>query len=173
MKNIPHNSELHFIYAGFVNTSERDDASHLFSFILGMMKKYKINFSLFTIISMFKSHLVTKEVMEDYYKGLFKDESDFDKASVNDDLEILLDEIKLGNNFVNLPPPLGMYCLPKPTEEELYLLNNKDETYLRTFADFHADDSPDIDEDEMNLSESKSKFAYCMCYRISTPLMLK
>ena len=173
MKKISHNMEIHFIYAGFIYMSEQDDPAHLYSFIFDMMKKYKMKSSMFTMISMFKSHLVTKEVMEDYYKGRFKDENDFDKASVHDDLEIFFEKNKLGNDIELVPPPpLGMYCLPKLTEDELLLINNKDEDYLRTFAYFHVNESPDIEDDEMKLSESKSKFAYCMCFRVSARLTL-
>ena len=166
----------HIIYAGHVYMSEHGP-SDFNSLMFEMMKKHKIKSSMYTIISMFKNHLVTKEVMEDYYKGRFKDENDFDKASVHDDLEMFFEAIKLGNDCGNLesvvPPPLGMYCLPKLTEEELLLLKNKDEEYLRGFAGFaNGHGNPDVDEHEMKLSESKSKFAYCMCVRISNQFKL-
>lgn len=168
-----HDTDIHIIYAGFIYLSEQDDPSRLYEFIFHLMKKYKIKSLMFTIVSMFKSHLVTKENMEDFYKGLFEDANGFDKASVHDDLESVFEQIKLENIAGSiLPPPLGMYCLPKLTEEELLLVQNKDEDYLRTFAEFHGDGNPDIPEYIMNVSESKSKFAYCMCFRVSTRLTL-
>ena len=169
-----HDTDIHIIYAGFIYLSEQDDPSRLYEFIFHLMKKYKIKSLMFTIVSMFKSHLVTKENMEDYYKGRFEDANGFDKASVHDDLESVFEQIKLENigGSILPPPPLGMYCLPKLTEKELLLVQNKDEDYLRTFAEFHGDGNPDIPEYIMNVSESKSKFAYCMCFRVSTRLTL-
>ena len=65
-----------------------------------------------------------------------------------------------------LDPGLEMFYFPKLTDEEMTLVGNKDEDYLRTFFVYpHA--SPDIQEDIMKLSESKSKFAYHFCLRIS------
>ena len=53
------------------------------------------------IISMFESHLVTKEN--------FEDTNGFDKASVDDDLETIFEQIKLENIAESiLSPPLGM-----------------------------------------------------------------
>ena len=60
-----------------------------------------------------------------------------------------------------------MFFLPMLTDEELILLENKDENYLRLYADFHSGDNPDVDEADMIESQSKSKFAYCLCFRIS------
>ena len=174
MKDIQHieTDGLHMIYAGHMYVSEHSPFD-LNPFIFDMMKKYKIKSWIFTIISMFKNRLVTKEVMADYYKGRFKDENDFDKASVHDDLETFFEGINLENDIESVvPPPLGMFCLPKLTEEELILVKNKDEEYLRGFGEFHGTGNPDVDEHEMKLSESKSKFAYCMCLRISSRFTL-
>ena len=49
-----------------------------------------------------------------------------------------------------------MFFLPMLTDEELILLENKDENYLRLYADFHSGDNPDVDEGDMIESLSKS-----------------
>ena len=99
-----------------------------------------------TIIWMRRWKLITKEAMEKYCKGE-KNEKD----SVNDDLESLFEDLRLGkepDEFANT------YFLPKLTEEEMELVEKKDTTYLETF---YWDD-PDVSEAEMLLSESDSKF---------------
>ena len=104
-----HDTDIHIIYARFIYLSEQDDPSRLYQFIFHLMKKYKIKSLMFTIISMFKSHLVTEENLKDYYEGGFEDTNGFDKASVDDDLETIFEQIKLENIAESiLPPPLGM-----------------------------------------------------------------
>ena len=48
------------------------------------------------------------------------------------------------------------YFLPTLTEEELDLVDKRDRSYYATFAF----DNPDVDETEMMLSESSSKYLY-------------
>ena len=99
-----------------------------------------------TSIGSARFKLITKEEMESYCKGE-KDEKD----SVNDDLESLFENIRLGkepNEWVYT------YFLPKLTEEELELVERRDTTYLQTFQW----SNPDVDETEMMLSESDSKY---------------
>ena len=97
--------------------------------------------------------LITKEKMESYCKG----EQD-EKDSVNDDLESLFENIQLGKepneNVVT-------YFLPKLTEEELELVERRDTSYLKTFKL----PNPDVDETEMMLSESDSKYVRGESYR--------
>lgn len=164
--------EIHIIYTGHSYLFGPDDPSTLNLFIFYMVKKYQLKSCLFTLISMFKSHLVPKNVMEDYYKGSLKDENlsltiENYRESVHDNLDTFFEQIKLGNNVESVLPTLGMCWFPKLTEDELVLVENKNEDYSRTFADFLGI-YQNIDEHKTKNSESESKFAFCMCFRIST-----
>ena len=62
---------------------------------------------------------------------------------------------KLELNVVNEPnEEVDTYFLPELTEDEMKLVEMKDPSYLETFLDGEAD----VDEDEMLMSESKSKY---------------
>ena len=84
--------------------------------------------------------------MESYCKG----EKEL-KDSVNDDLESLFENIRLGKEP---DEKVETYFLPKLTEEELELVEKRDPRYLQTFRSLN----PDVDETEMMLSESDSKY---------------
>ena len=117
------------------------------------MEKHKIKSVMVTSYYLQKWELITKEKMESYCRG----EQD-EKDSVNDDLESLFENIQLGKepNEVVLT-----YFLPKLTEEELELVERRDTSYLKTFRN----PNPDVDETEMILSESDSKYVRGQSYR--------
>ena len=102
--------------------------------------------------------LITKETMESYCKG-----EEFEKFSVNDDLESLFENIQLGKepneNVVT-------YFLPKLTEEELELVERRDTSYFTTF--YFGSDHPyhaNTFRIAMMYSESDSKYVYGQCPR--------
>ena len=99
-----------------------------------------------TSICMFRYNLITKETTEKYCKGE-KDE----KYSVNDDLESFFEDLRLGKE---LDEWVETYFLPKLTEEEMELVEQKETNYLKTLLW----PNPDVPEAEMLLSESDSKF---------------
>ena len=149
--------EIHFIDAGEHDWDpyENLNTKKLISFISAGMKLYKIKQVMFTNIYMRRYNLITKEKMENYCKG--KEDK---KESVNDDLESLFQDIQSGKelNVVN-----HTYFLPKLTQKELKLAEQKDLLYSKTFKWnlLHFD----VDETEMLMSESKSKFACGGCHR--------
>ena len=104
---------------------------------------------------MWRSHLITKEAMEKYCKG----EDDDRKDSVNDDLESFFEDLRLGKEPNE---EVLTYFLPKLTKEEMELVKRKDTNYLKTFM---LGDHADVEEAEMNLSESDSKFIDAFCHR--------
>ena len=118
------------------------------------MKKYKIKSVMVTTILLLRRYLITKEKMELYCKG----EED-EKDSVNDDLESLFENIRLGKEPDEY---VWTYFLPKLTEEELKLVERRDTSYLQTFL--HSVNA-DVNETEMMLSESDSKYIYEFSYR--------
>ena len=147
----------HFVYAGwyYCHRSSKRYRIHR-SFILKGMKKYKINSVMVTMMEMMRWNLITKEEMENYCKGKWHV-----KDSVNDDLEILLEDLQLGKKPDEVA---STYFLPKLMEKELKLVERKDPSYLENFVNgLYAD----VTEAEMKLSESKSKFARGECYRQS------
>ena len=84
---------------------------------------------------------------ESYSKG-----EKYRKDSVNDDLESLFENIRLGKEP---DEDVDTYFLPKLTEEELELVESRDTSYFHTFFKWS---NPDVDETEMMLSESDSKY---------------
>ena len=54
------------------------------------------------------------------------------------------------------------YFLPKLTQIEMELVETKDQDYFQSFFQF---ENPDVDEKEMKLSESNSKYALVVCRR--------
>ena len=147
----------HFVIVGDSNIKEH---RKLASFIREGMKKYNIKSVMVTKIHLMKWNLITKEAMESFYKG----EDYSHKVSVNDDLEALLEDLRMGKEtdyeFVR------SYFLPKLTEEELKSVRRQDTTYFETFFV----DSPDVEVAEMNLSESDSKFARADGIRVTVTI---
>ena len=99
------------------------------------MKKYKVKSAVVTLIFMFRWDLITKESVEYYYNG-----KNYQKDSVNDDLESFFDEIRLGNLFrigslfqEEPKEEISTYFLPTLTEEELELVERRDNSYTETF----------------------------------------
>ena len=138
----------HFVFAGYYWNDDK-----LISFMLKGMKQYKIKKVMVTIISMWRLRLITKEATEKYYKG-----EKFEKVSVNDDLESLFEDLRLGKQ------PQGgayIYFLPKLTEKEMELVEKENTSYFKTFSWWN----PDVEEAEMKLSESDSKFVEALGIR--------
>ena len=127
------------------------------------MKKYGIKEAMVTIIQMWRWHLITKEKMEDYYKGKEEDKwTGDDKESVHDDLDSFFD--KLQNGWWEEEEVIT-YFIPKLTEKEKKLVEEKDKDHLMSYM-WHADGmDPDVSKKEMDESESKSKFVRGICWR--------
>ena len=118
------------------------------------MKKHQIKSVMVTSIYLNRYWLITKETMESYCKG-----EEFEKFSVNDDLESLFENIQLGKEP---DEEVDTYFLPKLTEVELELVERKDTSFLKTFI---KSSNPDVNETDMMLSESDSKYIYERSWR--------
>ena len=138
------NMEIHIFYAGF-------EYGKLHSYILKEMEKYEIENVMVTIINIQRWQLITNEKVLYYCKG----QDEVEEESVNDDLEYLFEEIKLGCKYFD--EVSATYFLPKLTKEELELVERKDENFMQTFVYKMA---ADVDKTEMEASESDSKFIY-------------
>ena len=137
--------KIHFVYAGSYYFFYHEDK--LRSIILNGMKKHKIKSVMVTRIYLWRYKLITKEKLERYCKG-----EEWLKDSVNDDLESLFENIRLGKEPDEY---VRTYFLPKLTEEELELVERRDTSYLQTF---NLGNYADVDKTEMMLSESDSKY---------------
>ena len=168
----------HFIFAG----------DYCFSFghfepeIVRAMKLNNIENIMATKLQTSRQHLITKELMEEiymgeYYNGKHTSGNMFTNKSVFEDLESFYKNIKFRSyrractNRYGDAHYVQSYFLPKLTEKEMKLVEHKDKTYMATFENIHRDldlpnsDDPDVNEGEMKLSESKSKFVLVECNR--------
>ena len=130
--------EPHFIYAGRDLYGSINNLSNIYtepyqlrSSLLKLMKKHQIKTVMFTLIYMEKEKLITKELMESYCKGEHGTPDCPRQMSINDDLEALFQDLQLGKE----PTYKAItYYLPKLTENEMALVETKDQNYLRTFS---------------------------------------
>ena len=110
-----------------------------------------------TMILMERRKLITKEKMESYCKG----NGELEKEEVNDDLESVFDDIRLGKNPDD---DVRTYFLPKLTKSELKLIERRDYNFMDTFLYKKA---ADVSKAEMEASESDSKFVRAFGIRIT------
>ena len=138
--------ETHFVFAEDFYYWKHGDK--LISFIREKMKKYKIEKIIVTNISMERVCLITKEDMENFCNG-----NERQKESMTDNLESFFEDIRVGKAT---DADIGTYFLPKLTDEELEMVERKDEDFMDTF--WNSMDDADVREAKMKLSESNSKF---------------
>ena len=86
----------------------------------------------------------------------------FYTQSVHDDLEEFIQTLRKG--IVN-EENVFTFCFPKLDENEMIQIVNKNEDYLKTFYKYYLGENPDVPDNQMVLSESKSKFSMVACSR--------
>ena len=161
-ENNTENLRTHVIYAGNYYIHEtyyiQNVNNSIISLVLEGLQMHDLKSVFVTRIHMFRNLLITKEKMEDTCLGKNKVNGNLRKESINDDIESVYESLQLGEK----PEPFAFtYCLPKLTQRELELIETKDEDYLQTFRFYN----PDVNEKEMKLSESKSKYIQVLCQR--------
>ena len=141
----------------FICTVGWSSSDTLRSFILKGMKKCKIRSVMVTFFHMERRNLITKEKMESHCNGgETTKRGEILKNSVNDDLDVFFEDLRLGNEPEER---VDTYFLPKLTQEELELMERKDESYRDTFNfPFIYWEDEDVSDSEMKMSESDSKF---------------
>lgn len=87
---------------------------------------------------------------------------------MHDDLDSVFFELLSGR----LDKDVISFCIPKLTNEELKLIECKDEMYLRNYFWTFLKKDADVPKADMAKSESKSKFAFCPCWRFTYSLDL-
>ena len=115
-----------------------------------------------TMIHMVRSHLITKEKMVDGSKGKFENEKGWYKESVHDDLDSFFQ--KLQNGQLEEGWVMTNYY-PMLTQEELKLVEQRNQDHLESYMLQYFGGNPDIDKKEMGKSESKLKFVRGGCWR--------
>ena len=109
-----------------------------------------------TRIHLERSTLIPKEKADSYFNG-----EEREKDSINDDLETLFENIRLGKEP---DEEVTSYFLPKLTEKQMELVERRDKSYLQTFWT----SNPDVDESVMKRSKSDSKYVQSWFYRKTT-----
>ena len=104
------------------------------------------------------------------YNGKFEDEYGDYKESVHDDLDSFFQ--KLQNGQLEEEEVLTNYY-PMLTKEELKLVEQRNQDHLESYYLHYNGKNPDIDKEEMDKSESKSKFVRGACGRYTFMLKLK
>ena len=147
-----------------------------YSFFIHSFKTFaetcRIEKATFTFVASKKQRCITKEDFEVFYK-VDEDVDRRDDVSIGEDLESLLERIKSGKICNGLVPVNDemkeSFNIQLLTPEEMVKLQQKDETFLKTFAS----NDPDVPKKKMDESDSKKKFSYSSCWRKTCFMRLK
>ena len=163
----------HFIYCGAHYTWTRKAESRFEEIFLTKMKSKGIQYAALTILAMWRHKLVTKETVKKAYQGKLKNAEDWEiyQGSINNDLETFFTNLQNRQKIKN--EKIASFFTPKLTEEELTLVQKRNEQHLCTYG-YHAyGGNPDVDPEEMKKSDSRSKYVHGICYRRTIPLTLE
>jgi len=94
-----------------------------------------------------------------------------EEESINDDLERFL--INLQNQKKVKEEIVESFFTPKLTNEELKLVQERNQEHLRTYGVHCLGGNPDVDVEEMKKSDSKFKYVHGGCGRLTIPLTLE
>ena len=87
---------------------------------------------------------------------------DYD-VSINDDLETFFTNLQGQKKIEN--EVVYSFFLPKLTEDELKLIEQRNEQHLSSYFDHYFQQNPDVDPEEMKKSDSRSKYLHGRCLR--------
>ena len=154
IKSKTKNMDIHFVYACDYSRPFTKDY-RLRSNILKGMKKYKFSKVMVTIIHLWRDRLITKEEMLYHCNG----KKDTAGESVNEDIYSLFEDLCLGK----VPDEyVDTYFLPQLTEEELDLVEQKNQNFMGTFNQMM---NADVGKAVMAASKSDSKFVHGRGFR--------
>ena len=125
------------------------------------------------MLGMLRQNLITKEKSKAAYLGKLKNEKAWEneEISFNDDLELFLSNLKNSKEIEF--EVVASFFIPKLTNEELKLVESRDPEHLNTYLDHYIGENPDVEDEEMKKSDSKSKFVHGRCIRLTFPLTLE
>ena len=153
--------QCHIVFAG---SYYKHDEKILMRQIETVATEFKFKTLMITEIAMSRSHLITKEKVEDYTNGIFAkevNEKKYDNMSVNDDLDLFVKNLEKGDqiHYFNYT-----YFLAKLTGDQLKLVEVRDQDFLKEFIS-NDWEKIDVQKDEMIRSKSKAKFFRGRCWR--------
>ena len=159
----------HFIYCGHYYFYDQK----LKEIILRKMRKYGLQSSIVTRLYMTRYKLVTKEKVKKAYEGKLENESGWPitgwelcKGSINEDLERFFNNLQ--NRKELKEEELFSFFTLKLTNEELKLVQEGNDEHLKSYSCYDINGvNPDVDVEEMNKSDSKSKYVHVHCSRIT------
>ena len=174
----------HFVYCGDHYSSSKEAQYKLQEMFLEKMGKHGVQSAMLTLMSSFRSHLVTKEKVKKAYKeSIIYPERSLStgkmiklEQSIHEDLETLFHNLQNKVDIKKVNVPIGCvhsYFFPMLTEKEKKLVESKNEEHLKTYSKHSYGENPDVDPKEMALSDSKSKFVHSNCWRMTYPLTLE
>lgn len=107
------------------------------------------------------------------YEAKLKKDKDwyFYAGSMNDLLELYLENLQLKKEVEK--EYVCSFFLPKLTNDELKLVEEKKFQFLSSYRDFVVGLNPDVDIGEMKESNSTSKYTHCYYYRKTIPFKLE
>ena len=165
----------HFIYCGDYYHWEKEGENReqtLKEMILSKMRLYGIQSSILTLLHMRRENLITKEKAKKAAEGKLKNDRNWGgyEGSINDDLERFF--IYLQNQKDVKEEEVFSFFTPKLTNEELKFVRDGNEEHLNTYVSYFDGLNPDVDVEEMDESDSDSKYVHVQCERITIPLIL-
>ena len=161
----------HFIYCGDHYLQTDESRSLLWNILLTKMRSYGVQSAILTMLDMYRGKLITKEKVKKAYQGKLKKGSIKHAVSINDDLE---------NFFVNLQnqkqikgETVYSFFTPKLTDKEMKLVEQRNKRHLDTYWKHYEGHNPDVNDEEMKKSDSKSKYVQGLCARDTIQLTLE
>ena len=162
--------EPHFIYCGWYYQNRIQKFQIMF---LTKMKRYGIKSCKVIMVWMYRLNVITKEKAKQASKGKLENDADWraEKNSVNDDLENFFNNLQ--NSKERKIEGITSFFTPKLTKKELKLVELKKEDHLSTYSYHYVGQNHDVSPDEMEKSDSKSKYVLVRCNRVSFRLTLE
>ena len=141
--------KIHFFHVGRLPHPTR-----LRSLFSDARQRHKLKSVMLTSLTMTRYNLIRSEDEQAYNRHNVNNNKHF----VHEDIELLLENIRIGKNPVRRYESL---YLPKLINEELDLVKKNDQNYLKNYVFLPAD----VPIARMRLSASNSKFQYAGCSR--------
>ena len=163
----------HFIYCGYHYYASQKRYDRLKEIFLTNMRQYGIQSGILTMLYTSRWYLITKEKVKKAYEGKLINDEDWDnqEQSIHDDLETFFENLQSQKEIKT--ETVVSFFLPKLTENELKLVDEKNELHLGTYSMHYFGRNPDVDAEEMKKSNSKSKFVHGFCWRTTMYLALE
>ena len=168
----------HFIYCGehygqFQWGDNSTTSAKLKDIILTKMRKFGIQSSIVSHLHMMRLRLVTKEKAKKGQNGEMRDDEGrvYNAGSINDDLERFLRNLQ--NQTEVKEEVVRSFFTPKLTNEEMKLVQEGNRKHLSSYVDTFNYENPDVGFEEMEQSNSNSKYVHGFCWRRTFPLILE